>query len=79
MMPEMDGFEFIVHLRENEAWRKIPVVVMTAKDVTSEDRMRLNNYVQTVFQKGTYEREKLLSEIRELLVSVTKPAKKQKK
>lgn len=76
MMPEMDGFEFIVRLRENEAWRKIPVVVMTAKDVTSEDRMRLNNYVQTVFQKGAYEREKLLSEIRELLASVTKPVKK---
>ncbi|OQW94124.1 MAG: hypothetical protein BWK79_07495 [Beggiatoa sp. IS2] len=76
MMPEMDGFEFIVRLRENETWRKIPVVVMTAKDVTSEDRMRLNNYVQTVFQKGAYEREKLLAEIRELLASVTKPVKK---
>jgi hypothetical protein len=49
---------------------------MTAKDVTSEDRMRLNNYVQTVFQKGAYEREKLLAEIRELLASVTKPVKK---
>lgn len=76
MMPEMDGFEFIVRLRENEAWRKIPVVVMTAKDVTSEDRMRLNNYVQTVFQKGAYEREKLLAEIRDLLASVAKPTKK---
>ena len=35
MMPEMDGFEFAEKLRENKDWLDIPVVVITAKDLTS--------------------------------------------
>ncbi|OQW93349.1 MAG: hypothetical protein BWK79_11595 [Beggiatoa sp. IS2] len=71
MMPEMDGFEFITHLREHESWRKIPVIILTAKDITSEDYARLNTYAETMFQKGAYERDKLLSEIRQLLASIS--------
>ncbi|MEZ5670989.1 MAG: response regulator [Thiotrichaceae bacterium] len=41
MMPEMDGFEFVTHLRKNSQWCKIPVVVLTAKDITGEDRIKL--------------------------------------
>ncbi|OQY52685.1 MAG: response regulator [Candidatus Parabeggiatoa sp. nov. 2] len=67
MMPEMDGFEFLVHLREHENWRNIPVVVLTAKEITNKERETLNNYVQTVFQKGHYHKDKLLKEIRDLL------------
>ena len=52
MMPEMDGFEFVAELRRNEAWRSIPVVVVTAKDLTREDRERLDGYVRKIFQKG---------------------------
>ena len=37
MMPEMDGFEFVVEMQRNEAWRTIPIVVITAKDLTAED------------------------------------------
>jgi signal transduction histidine kinase/CheY-like chemotaxis protein len=71
MMPEMDGFEFITHLREHQDWRKIPVIILTAKDITSEDYARLNTYAETMFQKGAYERDKLLSEIRQLLASIS--------
>jgi len=67
MMPEMDGFEFVSRLRMNEAWNNIPVVVLTAKDITNEDRLRLNNYVEKVVQKGAYEKDKLMADIRELL------------
>jgi CheY-like chemotaxis protein len=67
MMPEMDGFQFVARLREHLEWRKIPVVVLTAKDVTNEDRIRLHHLVQNVFQKGAYDRERLLSEIHELI------------
>ncbi|MBK8741007.1 MAG: response regulator [Betaproteobacteria bacterium] len=38
MMPEMDGFEFLVELRGRVEWRDIPVVVVTAKDLTAEER-----------------------------------------
>jgi CheY-like chemotaxis protein len=38
MMPEMDGFELVAALQANAAWRAIPVVVVTALDLTAEDR-----------------------------------------
>jgi signal transduction histidine kinase/CheY-like chemotaxis protein len=71
MMPEMDGFEFLSELRRHEAWRGIPVVVVTSKDLTEEDRLRLSGYVQKVVQKGGYDRERLLAELRDLLVATT--------
>src|SRR5262249_2960219 len=42
MMPEMDGFELIAELRQHPERRSIPVVVLTAKDLTPEERMYLN-------------------------------------
>jgi CheY-like chemotaxis protein len=69
MMPEMDGFQFIEELRKQEAWRSIPIIVVTAKDLTEEDRLRLNGYVEKVLQKGAYGREALLAEIRDLVAS----------
>jgi CheY-like chemotaxis protein len=64
MMPEMDGFEFVAAIREKEAWRKIPVVVVTAKDITPQDQMRLEGNVRKIFHKATYTREELVGEIR---------------
>ena len=69
MMPEMDGFEFIEELRRHEEWREIPVVVITAKDLTNEDRQRLNGYVEKVVQKGTYPGESLMNELRSLVTA----------
>ncbi|MDP1762187.1 MAG: response regulator, partial [Deltaproteobacteria bacterium] len=40
MMPEMDGFQFIERVRQHKNWRTIPIVVVTAKDLTKEDRLR---------------------------------------
>jgi len=37
MMPEMDGFQFIDRVRQHKNWRTIPIVVVTAKDLTKED------------------------------------------
>jgi len=61
LMPEMDGFEFVTHLRQQEKWRSIPVVVLTATKLSAEDQARLHNYVETIFQKESYSRDKLLS------------------
>jgi two-component system, NtrC family, sensor kinase len=52
MMPTMDGFEFIHQLRGRPDWQDIPVVVITAKDLTQEDRDRLNGGVERVIQKS---------------------------
>ena len=69
MMPQMDGFEFLSALHEREAWRQIPVVIVTAKDLTAEDHERLNGSVVRILQKGAYEREDLLAEVRTLLAA----------
>ena len=54
--------------REPEG-REIPIIVLTAKDITVEDRMRLNGYVEKVLQKGATSRDDLLNEVRSLVVS----------
>lgn len=69
MMPEMDGFGFVSELHKHEEWRDIPVVVVTAKDITAEDRALLNGSVEKILQKGAYSRENLLTEVRELVAA----------
>jgi len=69
MMPEMDGFEFVAEFRQHEAWRAIPIIVVTAKDVSDEDRERLNGGVERILQKGAYTREALLREVRDLVAA----------
>jgi PAS domain S-box-containing protein len=67
MMPEMDGFQFVDHVRQHEAWRAIPIVVVTAKDLTAEDRLRLNGYVTEIIQKDSIGQEELLAEVSKMV------------
>jgi len=67
MMPEMDGFQFLEAIRANSAWHDVPVVVITAKVLTEEDRARLNGGVEAVVQKGGRSHEDLLGEIGRLV------------
>jgi DNA-binding response OmpR family regulator/anti-sigma regulatory factor (Ser/Thr protein kinase) len=67
MMPVMNGFDFIRELRKNNEWAKIPIVILTAKDLTVEDRAHLKGNVELVLQKGDYSRERLLEEVRDMV------------
>jgi len=69
MMPEMDGFEFIAEINRVPEWRQIPIVVVTAKDLTREDYVRLNGRVQQVLAKQSYTRNELMTEIRKLVIA----------
>jgi two-component system, NtrC family, sensor kinase len=69
MMPEMDGFDFAAELRRHDAWREIPIIVITARDLSREDHERLNGYVQKILQKGAHGRDQLLAEVRELVAT----------
>jgi PAS domain S-box-containing protein len=63
MMPEMDGFEFLSEIRSLPRASTVPVIVVTAKELTAAERSKLNGQVTTVLQKGNYSRDELLSEI----------------
>ena len=67
MMPEMDGFEFIAKVRADPRWRRIPVIVVTAKLLTDHDRIRLNGQVQHLVQKGEYSNKAVLAALDELV------------
>ncbi|MGB8646166.1 MAG: GAF domain-containing protein [Anaerolineae bacterium] len=67
MMPEMDGFEFVDELRKNPAWRSLPIVIITAKEITPQDRERLNGYVARILEKGTYSHEELVAQVRQVM------------
>src|SRR5438093_1215912 len=73
MMPVMNGFDFIRELRKNKDWEDIPVVILTAKDLTLEDRQQLKGNVERVYQKGEYNRDQLLNEVRELVKARVQP------
>ncbi|WP_171212509.1 hybrid sensor histidine kinase/response regulator [Ruegeria sp. HKCCA5426] len=67
MMPEMDGFEFLSGMRKNPDWKEIPVIIVTAKTLSNEDRTRLNGLVQTLIRKDGDEIETILSQLNEVL------------
>ena len=69
MMPEMDGFELVEAMRMNEDWRPIPVIVVTAEELTAEDRQRLDDGVAMILEKSAHGPEELLAQIRERMDS----------
>jgi CheY-like chemotaxis protein/anti-sigma regulatory factor (Ser/Thr protein kinase) len=71
MMPRMDGFEFLDELRARKEWRDIPVVVITAKDLTDADRSRLNGGVERIIEKS--ERDEMLRRLTGELSKLVKP------
>ena len=64
-------FECVDRLRANEAWREIPVLIVTAKDITAEDRARLEGSVVRILEKRTLSQQELLAEVRNLVESRT--------
>jgi len=69
MMPEMDGFQFIAELRKYDKWKNIPVVVVTAKTVTTSDLLMLGGSVSGIVEKGSVDYSVLLARINDLISS----------
>ena len=67
LMPEMDGFEFLRRLREQPELAAIPVIIVTAADLSAEDRRRLQGGVERVLQKSVHGQDALLAEIRSVI------------
>ncbi|MCB9674024.1 MAG: response regulator [Alphaproteobacteria bacterium] len=68
MMPEVDGFHVITELQCRDEWREIPVVVFTAMDVPPARMAFLEQHVESVIRKGGYGQERMLDEVRGLIV-----------
>ncbi|HEU0167493.1 MAG TPA: response regulator, partial [Chloroflexota bacterium] len=66
MMPVLDGFDFVHEARQVRGWTT-PIVVLTAKDLTVEERARLNGQVQRILSKGAFTRDDLLQEVRTIV------------
>lgn len=74
MMPEVDGFQFLIQLRQRPEWYIIPVVVVTAMNLTEAERQQLNGSVTKILQKGAYSRDELLIQVRDLVATNIRPA-----
>ncbi len=67
MMPEMDGFMLLEQLRQHPVWQGIPVVVVTAKDLSAQEREWLNDHARAVIAKGLGNARDLVFEVRQAL------------
>jgi adenylate cyclase len=76
MMPEMDGFELVAALQAKAAWREIPVVVVTALDLTAEDRRRLSGGVEQILSKHAFPLAEVMARVCALLEGGEKPRKR---
>jgi CheY-like chemotaxis protein len=67
MMPDVSGFEVAHALRETEHTARIPILVLTAKDLSAEDHARLNRDVSAILAKASFSTNELLAELRRAL------------
>ncbi len=67
MMPEMDGFTVIESLRAKTETATIPVIVATAKELTTDEKSRLSGQIQSLMQKGDFLNDEFLEEVKALI------------
>lgn len=67
MMPEMDGFEFAEEFRRNTEWNQIPIIVLTAKTLTEEDRTRMDGWAEAYYPKGGDSLDQIVTEVKKRL------------
>jgi CheY-like chemotaxis protein len=63
LMPGMDGFEFLAQLQQREEGRSVPVIILTARDLTAAEHQRLQGSIAKIFQKGSFGQEQLLAAV----------------
>ena len=66
-MPEMDGFTVVEKLKNNEKTRPIPIIIVSAKELTSKERQFLTGQVEVLLQKGLFSETELLEDVSQAL------------
>ncbi len=64
MMPEVDGYEVIGHLKESEDTRDIPIIIVSAKELTKEEAEYLNGNIEKIIRKEEFSKEDLFKDIK---------------
>jgi PAS domain S-box-containing protein len=64
MMPDVNGFDVVEALQQNLDTARIPIMIVTAKEITSADRAKLNGFVATIMEKGEFDRDRFTAEVR---------------
>ena len=72
VMPEMDGFELLERIKKNPDTADIPVIVITAKDLNSEEKKRLEKQVCAILIKSDSNEDQMVAEIRTILAGIGK-------
>ena len=67
MMPEVDGFAVLDALRGKPETANIPVIVATAKELTVDEKSRLQGQIQSLMLKGDFLNDEFLEEVRSLI------------
>jgi adenylate cyclase len=67
MMPEMDGFEFVDEIRRDEKTRHLPLIVLTAADLSDEDHRRLSGGIRKILHKRPGGKDEVLSTLRDVI------------
>ncbi len=67
MMPEMDGFAVMEKLQSDPDTADIPIIVVTAKELTPAEKARLEGHIQKLMQKGDFLSDELMDEVRALI------------
>jgi PAS domain S-box-containing protein len=67
VMPEMDGFEVLKHMKHNAALKDIPVIILTAKSLTETDAALLKSEAQALFQKNGAWKEELMATLEKVI------------
>ncbi len=63
MMPDVDGFQMIEAIKDDDTLRSTPIIVLTAKELTVQERERLSGQISSLLQKGSFLNEELLQSI----------------
>ena len=63
MMPEVTGFDVVAALNGHADTARIPILVVTAKQITAEDRAKLSGYVTTIMEKTEFSSDRLTAEV----------------
>jgi CheY-like chemotaxis protein len=64
MMPEVNGFDVVEALNQHPETARIPILVVTATQITSENRTKLNGFVTTIMEKANFGHDRFAAEVR---------------